>query len=26
MEWKVVDTVISPSTGVSFSCIHSLKN
>ncbi|EEE0177952.1 anti-adapter protein IraM, partial [Salmonella enterica subsp. enterica serovar Anatum] len=21
MEWKVVDTVISPSTGVSFSCI-----
>ncbi|EAO0737781.1 TPA_asm: anti-adapter protein IraM, partial [Salmonella enterica] len=23
MEWKVVDTVISPSTGVSFSCIHS---
>ncbi|EBV8772421.1 anti-adapter protein IraM, partial [Salmonella enterica] len=24
MEWKVVDTVISPSTGVSFSCIHSL--
>ncbi|HCL2513179.1 anti-adapter protein IraM, partial [Salmonella enterica subsp. enterica serovar Kentucky] len=20
MEWKVVDTVISPSTGVSFSC------
>ncbi|EBT7081734.1 anti-adapter protein IraM, partial [Salmonella enterica subsp. enterica serovar Saintpaul] len=22
MEWKVVDTVISPSTGVSFSCIH----
>ncbi|EDW9915714.1 anti-adapter protein IraM, partial [Salmonella enterica] len=25
MEWKVVDTVISPSTGVSFSCIHSLK-
>ncbi|EBX2692067.1 anti-adapter protein IraM [Salmonella enterica subsp. enterica] len=26
MEWKVVDTVISPSTGVSFSCVHSLKN
>nr|WP_230979175.1 anti-adapter protein IraM [Intestinirhabdus alba] len=26
MEWKVVDTLISPSTGVSFSCICNIKN